>query len=232
MADDQRHGHIFGLLFILTFVTSILAYILFQDILDDPAAYIAEDGKDNVMYLAVLLEFFLIVANVGTAVVLYPIAKRQNQALAIGFVAARIIESVFIAAGTIFILGVVSLRQDSPDAADLAVSLAALKDWTFLFGPGFTVPLGNGLILGYLMYRSGLVPRRMAWLGMIGGPLLFISSTGDLFELWETGSTIPGLFVIPEFIWEAFLGIYCAIWGFRKDSPIVRPNWRGNTTAA
>jgi Domain of unknown function (DUF4386) len=232
MADDQRHGHLFGLLFILTFVTSILAYILFQDILDDPAAYIAEDGKDNVMYLAVLLEFFLIVANVGTAVVLYPIAKRQNQALAIGFVAARIIESVFIAAGTIFVLGVVSLRQDSPDAADLAVSLAALKDWTFLFGPGFTVPLGNGLILGYLMYRSGLVPRRMAWLGMIGGPLLFISSTGDLFEWWETGSTIPGLFVIPEFIWEAFLGIYCAIWGFRKDSPIVRPNWRGNTTAA
>jgi hypothetical protein len=231
MADDQRHGHIFGLLFILTFVTSILAYILFQDILDDPAAYIAEDGKDNVMYLAVLLEFFLIVANVGTAVVLYPIAKRQNQALAIGFVAARIIESVFIAAGMIFILGVVSLRQDSPDAADLAVSLAALKDWTFLFGPGFTVPLGNGLILGYLMYRSGLVPRRMAWLGMIGGPLLFISSTGDLFEWWETGSTIPGLFVIPEFVWEAFLGIYCAIWGFRKDSPILRPAWRGDAGA-
>ena len=229
MADDQRHGRIFGVLFILTFVTSILAYILFQDILDDPAAYIGEDGKDNVMYLAVLLEFFLIVTNVGTAVVLYPIAKRQNQALAIGYVAARIIESVFIAAGTIFILGVVSLRQDSPDAADLAVSLAALKDWTFLFGPGFTVPLGNGLILGYLMYRSGLVPRRMAWLGMIGGPLLFISSTGDLFEWWETGSTIPGLFVIPEFIWEAFLGIYCAIWGFRKDSPILRPAWRGTT---
>ena len=231
MADDQRHGRIFGVLFILTFVTSILAYILFQDILDDPAAYISEDGKDNVMYLAVLLEFFLIVANVGTAVVLYPIAKRQNQALAIGFVAARIIESVFIAAGMIFILGVISLRQDSPDAADLAVSLAAMKDWTFLFGPGFTVPLGNGLILGYLMYRSGLVPRRMAWLGMIGGPLLFISSTGDLFEWWETGSTIPGLFVIPEFIWEAFLGIYCAIWGFRKDSPILRPTWRGDAVA-
>jgi hypothetical protein len=230
MADDQRHARIFGVLFILTFVTSILAYILFQDILDDPAAYITEDGKDNVMYLAVLLEFFLIVTNVGTAVVLYPIAKRQNQALAIGYVAARIIESVFIAAGTIFILGVISLRQDAPDAADLAVSLAALKDWTFLFGPGLTVPLGNGLILGYLMYRSGLVPRRMAWLGMIGGPLLFISSTGDLFEWWETGSTIPGLFVIPEFIWEAFLGIYCAIWGFRKDSPILRPAWRGNAS--
>ncbi len=180
------------------------------------------------MYMAVLLEFILIVANVGTAVALYPIAKRQNQALAIGYVAARIIECVFLAAGMIFILGVVSLRQDAPDAADLAVSLAALKDWTFLFGPGFTVPIGNGLILGYLMYRSGLIPRRMAWLGMIGGPLLVISSTGDLFEWWETGGTIPGLLVIPEFIWELSLGIYCAIWGFRKDSPILRPNWRGD----
>ena len=72
----------------------------------------------------------------------------------------------------------------------------------------------------------------MAWLGLIGGPLLFISSIGELFEWWDAGSTVPGLLRIPEFIWEAFLGIYCAIWGFRKDSPIVRPNWRGNTTAA
>jgi hypothetical protein len=232
MADDQRHGRIFGALFIITFITSISALALFQSVLDDPAAYIAGGGKDNQIYLGAFLDFLLVIANVGTAVVLYPIARRQNEALAIGYVAARIIESVFIAAGIIFVLGVVSLRQDSPDAADLAVSLAQLKDWCQLFGPGLVVPFGNGLILGYLMYRSGLVPRRMAWLGMIGGPLLFISSTGDLFEWWETGSTIPGLFVIPEFIWEAFLGIYCAIWGFRKDSPIVRPNWRGNTTAA
>ena len=99
MEDDQRHGRIFGVLFVVTFITSIPAYLLFQDILDDPAAYITDDGKDNVMYLAVILEFILIVANVGTAVVLYPIAKRQNQALAIGFVAARIIESVFARGG-------------------------------------------------------------------------------------------------------------------------------------
>ncbi len=118
-------------------------------------------------------------------------------------------------------LGVISLRQDSPDAADLAVSLAALKDWSFLLGPGFTVPFGNGLILGYLMYRSGLVPRRMAWFGLIGGPLLLISSTGTLLDWWESGGTIPGVLVIPEFIWEAFLGIYCAVWGFRKSSPIL-----------
>lgn len=231
MADDQRHGRIFGVLFIATFVTSIAALALFQSVLDDPAAYIAGGGKDNQLYLGALLEFLLVIANVGTAVVLYPIARRQNEALAIGYVAARIIESVFIAAGIIFVLGAVSLRQDSPDAADLAVSLAQLKDWTFLLGPGMVVPFGNGLILGYLMYKSGLVPRRMAWLGMIGGPLLLFGNFGVLFDWWDQTGLVS-LLVIPEFIWEAFLGIYCAIWGFRKDSPIVRPNWRGNATAA
>ena len=231
MEDDQRHGRIFGVLFVITFLTSIPAYFLFQDILDDPAAYITDDGKDNVMYLAVLLEFILIVANVGTAVVLYPIAKRQNQALAIGFVAARIIESVFLAAGMIFILGVVSLRQDAPDAADLAVSLAALKDWTFLFGPGFTVPVGNGLILGYLMYRSGLVPRRMAWFGLIGGPSPPHPEYRRPLRMVGDGRHDPGLLVIPEFIWELSLGSYRAIWGFRKDSPILRPTWRGDVDA-
>ena len=76
------------------------------------------------------------------------------------------------------------------------------------------------------MYKSGLVPRRMAWLGLIGGPLLLFGNVGVLFDWWDQTGLVS-LLVIPEFIWEAFLGIYCAIWGFRKDSPIVRPNWRG-----
>jgi hypothetical protein len=230
VADDQRHGRIFGVLFIITFITSIPALALYQPVLDDPVGYITGGGQDNQIYLAALLEFFLIVSGVGTAVALYPIARRQNEALALGYVASRIMESVFIAAGIIFALGVVGLRHDLPSAHDAAFTLAALKDWTFLFGPGF-FPLGNGLLLGYLMYRSGLVPRRMAWVGMIGGPLLFLAGVGVLFDLWDAGSTVPALATIPEFIWEAFLGIYCTIYGFRKDSPIIRPNWRGNATA-
>src|SRR5262245_30825293 len=159
MNDDQRDARIFGVLFIITFLTSITALALYQPVLDDPAAYIAGGGKDNQIYLGAFLELLLIIANVGTAVVLYPIARRQNEILAIGYVAARIVECAFIGAGIILVLGIVSLRQDSPGSGDLAVSLAALKDWTFLFGPGFIVPWGNGLILGYLMYSSGLVPR-------------------------------------------------------------------------
>src|SRR5918993_1501829 len=229
MDEDQRNARIFGVLFIITFLTSIPAVLLFQPVLDDPAGYIAGDGNDNQIYLGAFLEFLLILANVGTAVVLYPIARRQNRTLAIGYVAARIIECVFLAAGIIFVLGVVSLRQDSPDAGDLAVSLAALKDWSFLFGPGLVVPFGNGLILGYLMYRSGLVPRRMTWLGLIGGPLLLFGNIGVLFDWWDQTGVVS-LLVIPEVIWEAFLGIYCAIWGFRRDSPILRPEPRATAS--
>ena len=230
MADDQRHGRIFGVLFILTFITSISAVLLFQPVLDDPAGYISGDGKDTQIYLGAFLEFLLVITNVGTAVALYPIARRQNEALAMSYVAARIIESTFIAMGIIFVLGVVGLRHDLPSAHDAAFTLAALKDWTFLFGPNLIVPVGNGLILGYLMYKSGLVPRRMAWFGLIGGPLLLFASFGVLFDWWEQTSA-ASILAVPEIIWEAFLGIYCAIWGFRKDSPIVRPHWRGNAAA-
>ena len=220
MADDQRHARLFGILFIVTFVTSIAAVALFQPVLDDPAGYISGEGKDSRISLGAFLDFLLVLANVGTAVVLYPIARRQNPALAIGYVAARIVECVFIAVGILFVLGVVSLRQDAPDAGDLAVSLAALKDWTFLLGPGLVVPFGNGLILGYLMYRSRLVPRPWPWLGLIGGPLLLIGNFGVLFDWWEQTGPVS-LLVVPEFIWEAFLGVYCAVWGFKRDSPIL-----------
>jgi hypothetical protein len=220
MAEDQRTARIFGVLFIITFLTSISAVLLFQPVLDDPAGYIAGGGKDTQIYLGAFLELLLIISNVGTAVVLYPVVRRQNEMLAIGYVAARIIECVFIAAGIMFVLGVVTLRHDSPDAAGAAVALAALKDWSFLFGPGLIVPFGNGLILGYLMYSSGLVPKRMAWFGLIGGPLLLIGNIGVLFDLWEQTSAVS-ILVAPEFIWEAFLGIYCTVWGFRKASPIL-----------
>jgi hypothetical protein len=220
MVDDQRDARIFGALFVITFLTSIPAAILFRPVLADPAGYLAGGGSDTPIYLAVLLEFLLIITNVGTAVVLYPIARRQSEILAIGFVTARVMESVFIAAGIIFVLGIVSLRQDSPGATEVAVALGALKDWTFLFGPGLVVPVGNGLILGYLMYKSGLVPRPLAVLGLIAGPVLLVESVGVLFDVWELTGPVA-LLVAPEFAWELLLGIYAAIWGFRRSAPIL-----------
>ena len=203
-----------GVLFLITFITSIPALALFQPVLDDPAGYISGAGEDNRVYLGATLELLLIVANIGTAVVLFPVLKRQSEVLSLGYLTARIAECVFIAAGILCVLGIVSLRADDPSAASLAVSLAAIKDWTFLLGPGFVVGIGNGLILGYLMYRSELVPRQMAMLGLIGGPLIVASGIGGLFGAIEPGGTVQGLASVPEILWELSLGVYLTVKGF------------------
>lgn len=219
--DTRRLSLAAGVLFLITFITSIPALGLFQPVLDDPAGYIAGAGQDSRIYFAVALELILIVANIGTAVVLFPLLKRQSEMLSLGYVTARIVECMFIAAGILCVLGIVSLRQADPGAASLAVSLSDIKDWTFLLGPGVIVGIGNGLILGYLMYRSELVPRAMAMLGLVGGPLLLAAGIGVLFGLFEPGGTVQSIATVPEFLWELSLGIYLTVKGF-KPSPSAR----------
>jgi hypothetical protein len=216
-----------GVLFIITFVTSIPALYLFQPVLDDPAGYIAGSGADNTrIFVGATLELLLIVANVASAVVLFPILKRQNEMLALGYVTARLVESAFIAIGLVSVLGVVSLQQQGATGADagaVGVALAAIKDWTFLLGPGFIVGIGNGLLLGYLMYESGLVPRRMAMLGLVGGPLICVSGILVLLGIFEQGGAGQGILTIPEILWELSLGLWLTVKGFNA-SPILPPD--------
>jgi len=220
---------VFGALYLTTFVTSIAAALLYQPVLDDPQGYIAGDGSDSRIYLGAFLELILIIANIGTAIVLIPLLKRQHEILTFSYVAARIMECVFILVGIIAVLALVSLRNDAgADAAALggyAESLAAIKDWTFKLGPGWVVGIGNGLILGYLMLRSGLMPRNLALLGVIGGPIQTLAGTGVLFDLFEAGGPVQGIATIPEIIWELSLGIYPLVWGF-KESPILSEQGR------
>ena len=140
--------------------------------------------------------------------------------------AARLFECTFILVGILCMLGIITLCQQVAGGAEgtVAYTLAAIKDWTFLLGPGWVVGWGNGLILGYLMYSSGLVPRRATWLGLVGGPLIIVSGTVVMFTGNLPSSTLhslQGIVTIPELTWELFLGIYCTIWGFRRDAPIL-----------
>ena len=226
MSLDQKRARWFGVLYLITFVTSIPALALYEPVLRHPAAYIAGGGHDNQILLGALLELLLIIANIGTAVVIVPIVRRQNEELAIGYVTARLVECTFILVGIVSMLSIITLRNQvaGPSEGTVAYTLAAIKDWTFLLGPGWVVGWGNGLILGYLMYRSGLVPRRAAWLGLVGGPLIIVSGTAVMFTGNHPSSTLhslQGIVTIPEFAWELFLGIYCTIWGFRRDAPIL-----------
>jgi hypothetical protein len=213
---DQKRARVFGVLFLITFITSIPALALYQPVLDDPVGYIAGAGQNGQIFIGALLELLLIIANIGTAVVIFPIVKRQSEELALGYVAARIFECMFILVGIVAVLGIVT----------------AIKDWTFLLGPGWVVGWGNGLILGYLMYRSGLVPRKMAWLGLVGGPLIILSGTLVMFGVDHPSGSLQGIATIPEFLWELSLGIYCTVKGFRPSSPILQGDARDDRTAA
>jgi hypothetical protein len=212
-------------LFIITFVTSIpAALVLYTPVLDD-ANYIVGAGADTGVALGAFLEVLLIIANVGTAVALFPILKRQNEALALGYVTARLVECTFIAIGIVSLLAVVTLRQDFTGAAGgdpgsfvtAGKSLVAIHDWTFLLGPGWVGVVGTGLILGWLMYRSGLVPRGMALLGLVAGPILLAGGTAALLGVIEPDSALKNLAAAPEFVWELSLGIYLMVKGFKPS---------------
>jgi hypothetical protein len=210
-------------LYLITFITSIPAFFVFYaPVLNDPR-YIVGAGADTSVALGAFLEMILIIANIGTAVVLYPILKRQNEILILGYVTARVMESVFIAVGILSVLSIVTLRQEAAAGADAASlltagkSLVALKDWTFLL-LGFMVGVGNGLLLGYLMYTSALVPRGMAVLGLIAGPVLIASGVGVLFGVIEAGGVVQAIATIPEALWELFLGIWPIVRGFNPSA--------------
>jgi len=222
MNPTRKIALITGVAFIVTFVASIPAAFYFYSPVLDHADYILGAGADTRIGWGAVLEVILVVANVATAVVLFPVVKRQNESVALGYVAARTFESAMIAVGIIAVLAVVTMRQElagaaasSASSAGLGQSLVAIHDWTFLLGPGILPGIGNGLLLGYLMYRSELVPKGMAALGMIAGTLLIASAIPILLGVYEAGSAPQVVATAPEFIWEAFLGIYLTFKGFR-----------------
>ena len=177
MDPARRRAFVAGLFFLITFV-SIPALLLYGPILNHPG-YITGVGADSRIALGAFLEIVTFIANIATAVVLFPVLRRENESVALGYVAARVLESTVIAVGIVSLLAIVTLRQDLAGVAGAASlvtvgrSLVAVHNATFLIGPSLMAGLGNGLLLGYLMYRSALVPRRMALLGLIGGPLVF-----------------------------------------------------------
>jgi hypothetical protein len=222
MDNERKTALIAGVLFLITFVTSIPALLLYDPVLNDPS-YIVGAGADTQVLVGAFLEVLLIVANIGTALALFSVLKRQNERLALGYVTARLVECGFIAVGILAVLSVVTMRQDAVGAdrhslMAIGQSLVAVKDWTFLLGPGFIVGIGNGMMLGYLMYRSGLVPRRMAMFGLVGGPLICLSGIAVLFGLIDQGGAAQGIATIPEFIWELSLGVYLTFKGFKAPA--------------
>jgi hypothetical protein len=222
----RRTAYVVGWLFVITYITSIAAKFSFYPPFLDNANYVVGGGEDSRVLWGAFSEMILIIANIGTAVALYPVLRRRFPVLSLSFVTARVMESVFIAVGILAVVTLVTLRQDysgaaGADASALAAvghALVTLQEWTFNLGPAFVVGVGNGIILGYMMYRTGLVPRAMALLGLIGGALIVASGTAVIFGVIEAGSTAQNLASIPEFFWELSFGIYLIVKGFKPSA--------------
>jgi Domain of unknown function (DUF4386) len=227
MNPDRRTALYAGLWFIGTFVFSIPGYLLYGSALDD-VNYVIGEGNPNVR-LAAFLEILLAISGIATAVVFYRIVRRVSESISLGYVALRIVESTMILVGLISMLSLVTMREDFANAtgADsglyvgLGRSLVALHDWTFIIGPAFCAALGNGIMLGYLLYRGELVPRGWGVFGMVAGTIALVSATCQLFDVFANQSTPAAILIVPEFIWEAFVGIYMTFWGFRRSSPVL-----------
>ena len=145
MSLDQKRARWFGVLYLITFVTSISALALYETVLRHPERYIAGTGHDTQVLLGALLELLLIIANIGTAVVIFPIVRRQNEELALGYVTARLFECMFILVGILCMLGIITLRNQvaGPSEGTVAYTLAAIKDCDFPPRPGLGRRLGE-----------------------------------------------------------------------------------------
>jgi hypothetical protein len=207
-----------GILYILTFV-SIPSLFLYGSV--KSANYILGSGPDTAVIIGGILEVIVALAGIGTAVVLFPVLKRQNEGAALGFVGSRVLEAAGILAGVACLLAIVSLRQAGTGAGALVIgqTLAVMYNRIFLLSQSL-MPIVNDLLLGFLLYQSRLVPRVLPVIAFIGAPLLVVSDLGVWFNLWGQTSSVTALLALPVALFEFSLGVYLIVKGFRP-SPIL-----------
>jgi len=225
LGSMRKTALVAGVLYLATFLSSIPAVFLQGPVLNDPNFILGGGGADTQVRFGALLDIVNGLTAIGTAVALYSVVKRQHEGLAIGFVSSRLFEAATLFIGIVSVLAVVTLRKTGASGAEAATlvtvqhSLIAVRDWSFVLGTG--VPALNALLLGSLMYRSRLVPRAIAVLGLIGAPLFTSWIIGYIFGITEGGTAWHAIGVAPIFFWELSLGLWMTFNGFRKDAPLM-----------
>lgn len=200
-----------GILYLLTFI-SIPTLSLYHEIHQPNFILSAAPASDVV--LGGILELLMALACIGTALVFYPVLKKQNETLALGFVAARILEATLIFAGVASLLTVLNLRSIGPEAQVMSRGLVMLYDRLFLISQSF-IPAVNALLLGTLLYQKRLVPRILPIIGIVGAFTLVAGDVAVLYGLFDQRAPLAGLSAVPIALWEFSLGIYLTVRGFK-----------------
>lgn len=208
MSDYRTLARVAGLLYLLTFVTSIPALALKQPFLQAGGA-----GAPTGAQWAVVLEILLALSCLGTAVALAPLTRRVSEPLALGFLGSRALEAAAVLIGAVALLALIRLGPNPGAGADI---LVATHDAAFLLGPGL-LPAVNAVLLGAALYRARLVPRVLPMLGFIGAPLLAASALATLFGALDQVSPLAGIAALPIALWELGLGLWLVVRGFRAD---------------
>ena len=216
-----------GVFYLLTFVFSIAAFFLYEPVLIDPNYIVGVGGFDSQVILGGIFEMLCALAGIGTAVALYPVIRRQSEAASLGFVTTRVFEAAVQMVGVLALLAIVNIRQaaeapgtDSAGIVALGQMLVAVRDQTAYLGPGF-VPVLNALLLGYVLYRSRLIPRVIPVVGLIGAPLLLASLMGRMFGVLDENSVLAAIALAPIFFWELSVGLWLTFKGFHPSAPIL-----------
>jgi hypothetical protein len=215
-----------GIAYLVTFAASIPALLLLGPILND-SGYIVSGGSSTRVLIGCLLDVVNALACVATAVAVFPVVRRQNESMAVGFITSRMFEAAIIMVGVVSLLAVVTLRRDVAGGAGVdpgtltttGQALVAIRDYTFQFGPNMCAAI-NALLFGTLLYRSGLVPRIIPTIGLVGAPLLLAASVTTVLGLTEQGS-IWFIGAVPIAAWELSVGIWMTVKGFKTTAALL-----------
>jgi len=211
-----------GIAYLVTFAASIPQLKLFADVIANPTGYISTPGSNVAVQWGSVLEFVTAASGVAAAVILYPVTRRISRTAAIGFVTSRTIEAAMIMVGVVSILSVVTLQQQFAGATGVqqqalgvtGESLVAMRQWTFLLGPGVMAGV-NDLLLGYILYKSGLVGRVIPIIGLVGAPIILAGDTVTMLGGWGQTSSAGLLCALPVAVFEFSVGVYLTVKGFR-----------------
>jgi hypothetical protein len=226
---QRTRAYIVGAFFIVAAVTAIVAVVLYDPLLGDPQYVVSTAPNETSVLLGAAVELFTAFTVAGTAIALFPLLRKGNESVALGYTCGRLLEAALISAGIVSVLSVVTLNRSfldaaAPDAASFLTageSLVAFHDWTLLLGPNAV--LGpNTFMVACCLHRLRLVPRPITILGFIGGPMIFTSAMAVLFGLYEQFSVLGGIAALPVFTFEMSLAAWLIIRGFKPNSPALQ----------
>ncbi len=217
MTASRKTSLTAGILYLLTFI-SIPTLSLYHEI--HQPAFLSSSAPSSDVVIGGMLELLMALFCIGTAIVLYPVLKKQNETLALGFVTARVLEAALIFAGVAALLTVLQMRTLGTEASIMTRGLVMLYDRLFLISQSF-IPAINGLLLGTLLYQSRLVPRLFPIIGIIGAFTLTAGDVAVLFGVIDQRAPLAGISAIPIALWEFSLGVYLTFKGFKENAVIL-----------